>query len=259
MNAAIIRSGLFKKVFIQPAAADDGSSLGAALYVFHDVLQNKNRMPIQHVFWGPKFDSDDIRSVLRENLRICWRKENNIEEAAARLLAEGKTLGWFQGHMEMGPRALGARSILADPRSLELRNRLNIQIKNREFFQPFAPSVLSEYASKYFDISDSVSSPYMLVTFLTLDHQKDAIPGVVHVDGTARLQTVSENDNPRFYRLLKKFYEYTDTPVLLNTSFNRAGEPIVNTPEDALHCFIQSGLDALVMEDYLILPENAND
>ena len=178
-----------------------------------------------------------------------------VEKAAAALLADGKIVGWFQGRAEMGPRALGARSILADPRSTALRDKLNARIKRREPFRPFAPVVSLADAPGIFDMPPGLSSPYMLVTFATKKEKQDDIPGVVHVDGSARVQTVTKEDNGRYYELIKGFEELTGLPVLLNTSFNRAGEPIVNSPEDAVRCFIAGGLDALVLEDYLILPQ----
>jgi carbamoyltransferase len=155
----------------------------------------------------------------------------------------------------MGPRALGARSILGDPRSLELRDKINLKVKNREFFRPFAPSVLAEEAKAFFRIPRDLSSPFMLVTFEAIEEKRRTIPGVVHVDGSARLQTVSKEDNPRYHKLLQCFHKRTGIPIVLNTSFNRAGEPIVNSPEDALSCFLRCGLDALVMEDYLVFSQ----
>jgi carbamoyltransferase len=253
-NGAILRSALFDKIFFQPASSDDGASLGAALYVYRDILKAEHREPIQHVFWGPGYSSFEIEAVLLNAWPIKWKKESEIEEIAAELLAEGKVVGWFQGRMEMGPRALGARSILADPRSTELRDKINRGTKNREFFRPFAPSAIEDEARMFFDIPPGVSSPFMLATFQTYKHQQEKIPGVVHIDGSARLQTVSAEDNPRYYRLLQRFYERTGIPILLNTSFNRAGEPIVNSPEDALKCFLRCNLDALIIEDYLVLP-----
>jgi carbamoyltransferase len=254
-NGAILRSGLFEKVFFQPAAADDGTSLGAAFYTLHDFLHDQSRNPILHVFWGSSYSSPEIEAALRRNSHIQWRREQEIEEFVAKLLAEGKIVGWFQGRAEMGPRALGARSILGDPRSLKLRDKINLKVKNREFFRPFAPSVLAEEAKAFFRIPKDLSSPFMLVTFEAIEEKKGTIPGVVHVDGSARLQTVSREDNPRYHKLLQCFHKRTGIPMVLNTSFNRAGEPIVNSPEDALNCFLRCGLDALVIEDYLVFPQ----
>jgi len=254
VNGAILKSGLFDEVFFQPASADDGTSLGAALWVQHEHFPSGRRWPIRHVFWGPEYSSKDIEACLRRSDTVTWRREEDIEDVAAGLLAEGKIVGWFQGPMEMGPRALGARSILADPRSEEVRDRINDKVKRREPFQPFAPSVLEDRAGEFFMLFNSQASPFMLVTFDTHKSKRALIPAVVHVDGSARIQTVSQEDNPRYYKLLKRFSEKTGIPVLLNTSFNQAGEPIVNSPDDAVRCFLRSGLDALVAGDYLILP-----
>lgn len=254
-NGAILRSGLFENVYFQPAAGDDGASLGAALYVQHEVFQAGTRQPVSHVFWGPSYDSSHIEETLHGCPQIEWKKQENVEEMVARMLDEKKIIGWFQGRMEMGPRALGARSILADPRSIELRDKINAKIKNREDFRPFAPSILEEKASCFFNMPKNICSPFMLLTFDTLEDKKSLIPAVVHVDGSARIQTVSQRDNPKFFRLLCHFYERTGIPVLLNTSFNRAGEPIVNSPEDALKCFLACGMDVLIIENFVIQPK----
>lgn len=254
-NGAILRSGLFENIYFQPAAGDDGASLGAALYVQHEVLQSGARNPVNHVFWGPSYDSFRIEETLHNYPQIEWKKQKKVEETAARMLDEKKIVGWFQGRMEMGPRALGARSILADPRAIELRDKINTKIKRREDFRPFAPSILEEQASYFFNIPKNTCSPFMLLTFDTFERKKCLIPAVVHVDGSARIQTVKQKDNPRFYRLLLCFYERTGIPVLLNTSFNRAGEPIVNSPEDALNCFLKSGMDVLIIEDFVVWPK----
>jgi carbamoyltransferase len=173
-----------------------------------------------------------------------------------RPLAEGKVIGWFQGRMEMGPRALGARSILADPRSAEVRDRINCMVKRREPFRPFAPSVLADRAGDYFQLGSAGAAPYMLVTFETHKPSRAQIPAVVHVDGSSRIQTVSADANPRYHSLLERFHQQTGVPVLLNTSFNQAGEPIVNSPDDAVRCFLRSGLDALAVGDYLVFPDH---
>ena len=258
-NGNLLRSGLFKNIHIQPAAGDDGASLGAALYVQNQLDKKFLHRPLEHVYLGPSYNSSLIEKVIVKYPQITWKKSSNIEKITADILGEGKIVGWFQGRMEMGPRALGARSILADPRRIELRDKINLKIKGRELFRPFAPSILKDKASKYFNIPDNISSPFMLFTFETLEQKKQKIAAVVHIDGSARLQTVKKKENPKFYKLLKFFYERTGVPLLLNTSFNRAGEPIVNTPEDALKCFLKSELDALAMEDYLIFPRHKNN
>ncbi|OGC94786.1 MAG: hypothetical protein A2W25_00800 [candidate division Zixibacteria bacterium RBG_16_53_22] len=254
-NGAIIRSRLFKRIFIQPAAGDDGASLGAALYA--QSIFEKERRPeaINHTFYGPAYGSSTIEQELRKSGLREWRKVDDMPLAAARLIAEGKLVGWFQGRMEMGPRALGSRSILADPRSPDLKDKLNAKIKNRECFRPFAPSVLADDAERYFEIPDDSEYPFMLVTFPVHESVRNSIPAVVHVDGTSRIQTVTPESNPDFHRLISYFRDLTGVPVILNTSFNRAGEPIVNTPEDAIRCFVQSGLDALIIGEYVVRPE----
>ena len=257
VNGAIVRSGLFKELFVQPAAADDGASLGSALYAYHGPLRGEQSAAVSHVYWGPAYDDDRIEDTLRINMSLRWKKPSDLEGEAAQLLAEGKIVGWFQGRMEIGPRALGARSILASPTSISLRDRINERVKGREPFRPFAPSVLAADAERFFDIPDSTSARFMIVTYAARDGVASLIPGVVHVDGSARVQIVYEEDNPRYHRLLERFRELTGLPVLLNTSFNRAGEPIVGCPEDAIRCFLESELDALVIGDYLVCPAAA--
>jgi carbamoyltransferase len=257
VNGAIVRSGLFKKLFVQPAAADDGASLGSALYAHHGPLSGERSAAVSHVYWGPAFDNNRIGNTLRTNTSLCWKKPADLEGEAAQLLADGKIVGWFQGRMEIGPRALGARSILASPSSVSLRDRINERVKRREPFRPFAPSVLRADAERFFDIPDPTSARFMIVTYGARDGVSRLIPGVVHVDGSARVQIVYEEENPRYYRLLERFRELTGLPVLLNTSFNRAGEPIVGCPEDAISCFLESGLDALVIGDYVAYPADS--
>ncbi len=254
-NGAVVRSGLIDRTFVQPAASDDGASLGAATYVHHQ-LTGAQPAPIDHTYWGPSYDDERIRDALERASGLRWEKRCDVEQEAARLLADDRIVGWFQGRMEVGPRALGSRSILASPRSIETRDEINARVKGREPFRPFAPSVLDDNASAYFDLPDRTAAPFMIVTFQTRESVRGKIPGVVHVDGSARVQTVSKKDNPRYYRLLHQFAALTGLPVLLNTSFNRAGEPIVCSPDDAVRCFLESGLDALVIGDYVAVPEN---
>jgi len=258
-NGVIKRSGLFKRVFIQPAAADDGTSLGAALALHNQCSATSRSTPIEHNFWGPSFSADQVENALRASTAAIWRKDDEVISTTAKLLSEGKLVGWFQGRMEMGPRALGARSILSDPRKELYRDRLNLKIKNRESFRPFAPSVLAEEANRFFELNGSGSDPYMITTVQVKENMRSLIPAVVHVDNTSRLQTVTETANPRFYRLLRNYFEITGIPLLLNTSFNQAGEPIVCSPTDALNCFLRCGLDALVIEDYLVFPRKPTE
>jgi carbamoyltransferase len=252
-NGRIRRARLFDRIFIQPAAGDDGAALGAALCAQRDLLRGDRPESIRHVYWGSSFDGPAIESALRRS-PVRWRRAADVAAEAAELLAAGKTLGWFQGRMEMGPRALGARSILADARSTALRDRLNATVKRRESFRPFAPVVRHEDASLFFELEAGETSPFMLVTFPTRSEWRAVIAGTVHVDGSARIQTLSREDNPRFHDLLTRFGQITGVPALLNTSFNRAGEPIVHRPEEAIACFLAGGLDALALEDYLVFP-----
>lgn len=257
-NAAIRRSGLYENVFIPPAAGDSGGAIGAAFLAAQELCDEKNiqLIPkgIEHCFWGPRVTKNEIVSTLNQ-LGIRYqnlpREECNRKIAAD--LADGYVLGIFRGASEFGPRALGARSIIADPRNPQTQDRVNLVIKQREKFRPFAPVVINEYKHDYFDCD--FDSPYM--TEVCPVKKNAYLPAITHIDGTARIQTVSINDkNHPFVELLKAFYDLTNCPVLLNTSFNLRGEPIVNTVEEALSTFIHSEMDALVLENYLIYRED---
>jgi carbamoyltransferase len=253
-NGVIKRSGLFDRVYIQPAAGDDGACLGAALYVDRQLSGRTNRKPITHMYWGPEYSYDQIEDALRACNEIKWQSRRDIVTTTARLLSEGWLIGWFQGRMEMGPRALGARSILSDPRKRAYRDRINAKIKKRESFRPFAPAALEDEARNFFYLDGSDPDPYMITTVPVNEEKRHLIPAVTHVDGTSRLQAVTEKSNKRFFQLLREFQRITGIPMVLNTSFNRAGEPIVCTPGDALNCFLECGLDALVIGDFLVTP-----
>jgi carbamoyltransferase len=257
-NGLLLRSGLFREVFIQPAAGDDGAALGAAFQACRERDGTNPPTPVGHVFWGPDYDDAAIERALRA-AGAHWRREPDIASAAAMLLARGKIVGWFQGRMEMGPRALGARSILADPRSPALRDELNARVKGREPFRPFAPAVIRERAAAVFDLPVGLELPFMLVTVPVRAAWRERVAAVVHVDGSARVQTVARNGNARYYDVIRAFGELTGVPVLLNTSFNRAGEPIVNSPADALACFQAAGLDALAIGDCLVLAPDTKE
>lgn len=252
LNGRIVRSGLFRRVFVQPAAADDGAALGAALYAHHRLTHGAGGGPIPSPYWGPEFAESAIADALAGAEGIQWERVPDVEARTAELLARDHIVGWFQGRMELGPRALGDRSILAGPGSAELRDRLNAAVKGREPFRPFAPSVLAEDAAAFFDIPDDAAARYMVVTYPARAGMRERIPGVVHVDGSARVQVVHQADNPVYHRLLREFRSRTGLPVVLNTSFNRAGEPIVCCPEDAVRCFLRSGLDALAIGPFLV-------
>lgn len=249
MNGAILRKGLYKNLFVQPAAHDSGTSLGSALYVHHYLFREPADFKMKHNFLGPGYSNDEIKKILIDN-KIRYEHHEEIEKITARHLANGKIVGWFQERMEFGPRALGSRSILADPRSPVMKDIVNERIKHREPFRPFAPSIMKEYATDYF--IGCKESPFMTFVFPVSKNKGNLIPSVTHIDGTARVQTVDKENNLRFWKLINEFQKLTDVPVLLNTSFNVKGEPIVCSPEDAIRCFYTTGLDFLVLGNYLI-------
>lgn len=249
MNARLRDRGPFRRIWVQPAAGDAGTALGAALWV--DAQQRgwpERSYRMDHAFLGPEFDDDEIEAFLRWT-QVSYRRLANVAEEAAELLAQDKVLGWFQGRMEFGPRALGARSILASPIHADMQGRLN-DIKDREDFRPVAPVVLEEEAAAWFQGAEV--SPFMLFVFDVRPEKVDQIPAVRHVDGTARIQTINRQQHPRYYDLLQEFRRRTGVPVLVNTSFNTRGEPIVCTPRDAIESFWTSPLDALVIGSYLL-------
>jgi carbamoyltransferase len=249
MNARIRDKGPFRNVWVQPAAGDSGTALGAALWV--DAQQRKSTdrsFRMDHAYWGPEYSDEQIEKFLKWT-KTPYKKLNNIAREAAAILAEDKIIGWFQGRMEFGPRALGSRSILASPISPTMQARLN-EVKDREDFRPVAPVVIEEDAKEWF--VNATYSPFMLFIYDVKPDKADQIPAVRHVDGTARIQTVNSNQHPAYYNLLKEFKQLTGVPVLVNTSFNTLGKPIVCTPRDAVECFWASPFDALVMGSFLI-------
>lgn len=258
-NGRLLRDGPFKRLFVQPAASDSGACLGAAVLA-HLRLAGQpipNRR-LEHVYLGPAFSNSDICRLLEaaEVQAVDFRdREPELLDTTARMLAAGEVVGWFHGRMEFGPRALGARSILADPRRPEMRERINQLVKKRESFRPFAPAVLEEAVSLHFDLDHP--SPFMLETCRVKSGL--SLPSITHVDGSARVQTVNSGTSPRFASLIQAFERLTGCPMLLNTSFNLRGEPIVCTPTDALQCFAKSGIDCLILEDFMLnrhaLPE----
>jgi carbamoyltransferase len=249
MNGRILRESRFTDVFVQPMANDAGTSLGAALHVYHVKLGHPRVAPLHDIYLGPEFASGDFEKALARH-PVRWHRSEDPAREVARLLADGKIIGWFQGRMEVGPRALGNRSILADPRRPEMKDVINARVKHREGFRPFAPSVLEEKAGEYFE--RSYTSPYMILNFEVRPEKRDVIPSVTHVDGTARVQTVARAVNPLYYRLIAEFESLTGVPVLLNTSFNVRGEPIVHTPDDAIRCFLATDMDRLVLGDHIV-------
>ena len=252
-NGKIIHNTPFKKIFIPYAAADNGGAMGAALYTWYYVRKN-NRKPALETpspFLGPEFLDSEIESTLQK-YKLPYKKIENPAHYAARQIADGKMVGWFQGKMEFGERALGNRSILADPRDEKTKDRINSAVKYRESFRPFAPSILAEKVSEYFDIPEGVFVPYMEQVYPVKGEKREIIPAVVHADGTGRLQMVSRQINPHFYDVLIEFEKITGIPVVLNTSFNVQGEPIVCSPSDAVRTFYSCGLDVLVMGNFVV-------
>ena len=280
-NGKILKENIFEKIWIQPAAGDAGGALGAALSVWHKELNNKRIYPLEDrmrgAYLGPSYSDNNVELKLKK-LGARFRKysEEQIIDITAKELSNSKTIGWFQGKMEFGPRALGARSIIADPRSEKMQKTLNLKVKFRESFRPFAPSVTREDLAEWFELN--CDSPYMLLVagvnksirremnqeeknlfgIDKLNIKRSTIPAVTHIDYSARIQTVHEKTNPKYYRLIKKFKEITSCPVIVNTSFNVRGEPIVCTVEDAFRCFMGTNLDMLVCENFILYKEKQN-
>lgn len=251
-NACLLKKGILDQLYLQPAAADNGLSIGCAYYGWHHLLQRDlSHNTSGPVFFGKPYSSCAIKTALEENdFSISWQQAPDFVQQTAKLLAEGKTVGWFQQGAEFGPRALGHRSILADPRRKDIRTHINGNIKFREDFRPFAPAVIKEEVNNYFKYG--WNSPYMILVDEIRDQWKEDLSGIVHVDGTCRVQTVDKEENPLFYALIKQFQQETGIPVLVNTSFNGRGMPIVETPEEAIKFFLECGLDVLVLEDYIV-------
>ena len=256
VNGRILRETPFEELYIQPSAGDGGGSLGAALFAWHCALGNSKRFVMHHAYWGPNYGPDDIQAALDSAGLTGQQVDNELDAAdvAAERLSEGQVVGWFQGRSEWGPRALGNRSILADPRRAETKDLVNTKIKFREPFRPFAPAVLVDSSKEYFDLPDPESNlpaRFMLLVVPVLDHKQEVIPAVSHL-GTARIQTVHQDFNPAYHRLISQFGDATGVPVVLNTSFNVQGEPIVNSPADAVNTFVNSGIDTLIMGNFII-------
>jgi carbamoyltransferase len=248
-NGKILASGMVDKFFVQPAASDDGVALGAALVPY---LDNNGKAPIsemRHAYWGPSFGDKAVENALR-TYKLRYSRLPDPAATAAELLSNGKILGWFQGRMEFGPRALGNRSILADPRDPEMNAKVNNAVKFREWWRPFAPSFKKEAAGEY--LESATNSPFMILTAQVRPEKRSVIPSVTHVDGSARPQTVEKEINPLYWRLIDEFGKRTGVPVIMNTSFNLRGEAIVNTPTDAIRTFFSSGMDALVIGSFLV-------
>ncbi|MFA6321080.1 MAG: carbamoyltransferase C-terminal domain-containing protein [Candidatus Omnitrophota bacterium] len=247
LNRKLVENPLVKDMFVQPASHDAGTPLGAAVYAAN--MLGDRIEPMKDAYLGPSFSNAQIEQALKRS-DISYKKSANIEEDVAQLLAEGLVVGWFQGRMEFGPRALGNRSILGNPTIPGTSDRINEMVKFREKWRPFCPSILREHAKEI--LGRDIDAPYMTLSFHVTKEWKSRIPEVVHVDGTMRPQTVSSSGNPRFYKLLKLFFGKTGVPVLINTSLNRRGEPMVCSPEDAVNMYLGSGLDHLAIGDFLV-------
>ncbi|MDB4076072.1 carbamoyltransferase [bacterium] len=281
-NGALLRENIFQDIWIQPAAGDAGGALGAALSIHH-LMKGKPRSPdkkkdsMKGSYLGPEFSNEAIEKALNK-LGASFKRlgDEEIIASTAYSLSKGMAIGWMQGRMEFGPRALGARSIIADPRSSKMQKQLNLKVKYRESFRPFAPSILSEHVSDWFELNEN--SPYMLIVAKILESkrysmtekqnllfgidklnaQRSQVPAVTHIDYSARIQTVHHDTNPKYHQLLTRFFEITECPILVNTSFNVRGEPIVCTPEDAFKCFMGTELDCLVIGNYFLEKNTQN-
>lgn len=278
MNGMLLAQSPFDEIYVQPAAGDDGIALGTAWHIYHEILgkpRNRETLPgsqtdfgrvnetvsnespagLNHALLGPSYENEAIEEILKV-AKVKYHRMEDVCKTTAEWIAKGAIVGWFQGAMEFGPRALGGRSILADSTREDMKDILNKWVKHREDFRPFAPSVCEENFHEYFDhprCSTGGKSPFMLFVFPVREEMRSRIPAVTHIDGTARVQTVSAQTQPLYYRLLREFEKIKGVPVVLNTSFNVRGEPIVCSPQDALRCFFTTGIDVLVMGEYLIV------
>lgn len=249
MNGHLLERGPFHDVWVQPAANDAGTSIGGCYWLWNNQLRNTRSYVMEHAYLGPSYDNEEMQHALvRSGLRA--RRVYDAPARAAQMLAEEKIVGWFRGRMECGPRALGNRSILSNPCRAEMKDILNARVKFRESFRPFAPSVPEERCGDYFTADHP--SPYMILVYDVREEMKSKIPAITHVDGTARVQTVSKRHNPKYHELIERFGDITGVYCVLNTSYNIRGEPIVNTPEEAIECYVKTGMDALFLGDYLL-------
>ena len=250
-NGKILTNTAAEKWYVPYAAADNGGAMGAPLFIDHFVLGHERCRITASPYLGPEYSDEQIESILKK-FKLRYLQPADILDYTADKLAEGLLVGWFQGRMEFGERALGNRSILADPRRPDMKDKINSAVKYREAFRPFAPSILEECAEEYFDLPAEVKVPYMEQVYPIREEKRKMIPAVVHQDGTGRLQTVSSELNPRYHELISRFRKRTGIPILLNTSFNVQGEPIVCSPEDAIRCFFTCGLDLLIMGRFVV-------
>jgi len=259
-NGKILKNTPFKKIWIQPNSSDGGTSMGVASYIYNTVLGNKRKFILRDAYLGPEFTSEEIRSFLDKNIIKYseFKDEEELIKKTAKLIYENNVIGWFQGRMEWGPRALGSRSILSNPCNPEMQEILNLKVKHREKFRPFAPVVCEDDALKYFECDNPIPEPtdFMLIVYPIKKEYHKKIPAVTHVDGSGRLQTIRRFQNPLYYDLIKKFGKLSKIPILINTSFNIRGEPIVCSPEDAYKCMMGTGIDYLIIDKFLIKRED---
>lgn len=257
MNGKLAQLPFVDNIFIQPAAHDAGSALGAALYVHVLKTGEKPNFVMDHAYWGPEFSNDEIEAELRNYPELQYYKSEDIFSETAQYLNEGKIIGWFQGRSEVGPRALGSRSILANPSIPEMKDKVNNQVKHREPWRPFAPSILEESIGRY--VENPMPSPFMIMAFDTIPEVQQEIISAIHVDGTCRPQTVSKSTNPRYWELIKRFEQLSGIPAVLNTSFNVDSQPIVNAPAEGIETFLNCGIDILVIGDYVAHKKQVKD
>jgi len=250
LNKSLVSKTPFENYFFQPISNDAGPSFGSSLYYYYHTLKHNKRFDFNSVYLGTEYSNNDIESVLND-FSLNYKKTKNISKVTAKYIAEGKIVGWFQGRMEAGPRALGNRSIVSDSRSKHMKDRLNERVKRREFFRPFAPSVLEEKVFEYFDMPKNQLSPYMMLVGDVVKDKRDIIPAVTHADNTARVHTVSKEVNPKYWELISEFEKLTGVAVIINTSFNE-NEPIVHTPKQAVECFLRTDFDVLSIGDYIV-------
>lgn len=248
-NGKLLSLPHVKRIFVQPAAADCGTALGAAVYAHVQRTGERPKTNFNHMYWGPEYSNDEVESALKQS-KVPYRKVEHIGAETAKLLVQNKIVGWFQGRMEVGPRALGGRSIIANPMNARMKDAVNNNVKFREPWRPFAPSILAEHMEEYFGTKHP--SPFMILAFQAREEVKSKIPAALHVDGTGRPQTVERETNPRYWDVINEFKKLTGVPVVLNTSFNVAGQPIVCSPKDAIGTFYICGLDALAIGDFIV-------
>jgi len=249
VNGRILRETRFKDLYVMPAAGDNGTAIGAAYYLHNHIYKNPNRFHHINPFVGTEYSDGEIEECLRA-CKLSYKRSSNIAKDVAERLFQGEIVAWFQGRMEIGPRSLGSRSILADPTKADMKNKINAQVKHREAYRPFAPSAIAERASQYFELD--VEAPFMLKVCMVREAYKEKLPAITHVDGSARLQTVSADTNPVYHQMISHFGQLSGIPVVLNTSFNIMGEPVVESPIQAIRCFFSTGLDVLAIGNFIV-------